>query len=97
VLPGTLKIGSTTYDIIVGEVKDGWGICELEKHQIRLSDTLCDEKKHEVFIHELLHVLCEFVGISDGEKLTEEQFVNRIAPILHTVLRENSIVPSKQG
>jgi len=37
----------------------------------------------------LLHACCTFAGVQENEKLTEEQFVARLSPILHTVLKEN--------
>jgi hypothetical protein len=39
-------------------------------------------------VHELLHACCYFVGMRE-EKMAELEFITRLSPIVHTVMKEN--------
>ena len=63
-----------------------------ELRQIRIDENLGRQAIEVTFMHEILHACAEFVGMRDEEeKLTEEQWVDRIAATLHMVLVENGI------
>lgn len=47
------------------------------------------ERARHVLLHEVLHVCADFVGIKDDERLSEEEFITRIAPALAMVLTDN--------
>jgi len=90
VIPPTLKIGASIWTVQLGgyEVTDNnSGLCEAEKHLISIYSDLAPERCEQIFLHELLHAVCDTVGIEG--KLPEEEFVNRITPTLHAVLKEN--------
>jgi len=91
-IPSRLKVGSLYYDVLYDDIErenGASGATYSDKLEIRISPDLPKERQDEIFMHELLHACCDFVKIEG--KLTEEQFVSRIAPILCTVLKENKL------
>jgi hypothetical protein len=57
------------------------------------AEQLNEAQREHIFVRELLHACCQVVGFED-EPYPEEQFLTRLAPILHTVLRENGFWPT---
>ncbi len=70
------------------------GVCFHQTHEIAISSVLSEVAAEEVLVHELLHACCRFAGMdkNDTMKLTEEEFVSRLSPVLHMVLSENTII-----
>lgn len=60
-----------------------------ELQEIRINPSLHPELQFCTLIHEMLHACADFVGIED-EKLTEEDWIKRIAPTLAQVIKQNS-------
>ena len=93
-LPASIKIGAKKYAVRV--VKKGlgsdYGDFNPEKHLIRINANSKYEEQVETLLHEILHACCAFAGVAENETLTEEQFVSRVTPILHSVLKENELV-----
>lgn len=91
-IPETLKIGAKTFRVqqypFLSDVEES-GHCVKDRGLIRIEENQPEDEKQETLLHEILHCCCGFAGIEDGEKLTEEQFISRVSPILHTVLVEN--------
>lgn len=88
-----IKVGTSLYKVIEdeGEHQDGRrGSTYKELREIRINPSLSPDLKEITLLHEILHACCDFVGIED-EKLTEEEWIVRISPILHQVLKENNI------
>lgn len=61
------------------------GSCSYEKTEITLLETLSEERKEDVFFHELTHAMFHEAGFDDHE----EDVVNRLAKIVHQVVKEN--------
>jgi len=92
VLPKTVKIGSVDWAVIVSDIQisDGnLGSCYKERHEIHIAGHLSEAAKSEILIHEILHALCNFAGIGEEDSLTEEQFVARLEHPLHSLLKDN--------
>lgn len=92
-IPESVKIGSTNWQVVIDPSlfdRGRRGECEFDRHRILISEHSNDKQREITFIHELLHAIGHMVGITD-EKMTDEQFITRIAPFLHTVLTENAL------
>jgi len=90
-LPKTVKVGFQEWEIRTDNlVANGdCGICSKTYKTITIDQEIPDQE--ETLLHELLHACCDFAGMEDDEKLTEEEFISRISPILYTVLTENKL------
>jgi len=87
-----LKVGAKTYKIRYDDliIDDGdVGSTHHSNGIIRIASNQTETEKEITLLHEILHTCCNFVGIKG--KLTEEEFVTKLSPILHTVLKENNI------
>lgn len=61
-----------------------WGLTIYESHQIQIKGLLDDERKRQVFIHEVLHA----VFFESGYKEHDEEMINRISTTLSSVLKK---------
>ena len=68
--------------------EDRRGCTYKELQEVRINPSLHPELQETTLIHEILHVCADHVGIED-EKLTEEDFIKRIAPTLTTIIKLN--------
>ncbi len=95
-IPTTIKIGASQWHVwSADEIEDGaFAICDQDNQTILIRSDLPESLKEEVFVHELLHACCFAVGIEDEERLSEEQFVNRVSVVLQAALRDNGFWPS---
>ncbi len=88
-----LKVGGKRYKIIYQEYgltcNNEYGDFDGNQQVIRIDSRNARDEQADTLLHETLHACCHFAGIDVEEKLTEEDFVTRISPILHTVLKEN--------
>ena len=86
-----VKVGCITYEVKEDSAQhqdDRRGATYKELSEIRINPHLSSKLKEITLLHEVLHACADFTGI-ESEKLTEEQWVVRISPILLTVLKEN--------
>jgi hypothetical protein len=93
-IPESIKIGAKTLQVRVQHYlsDDGeLGNCLPNQGLIRIENLQPEDEKEETLLHEILHCCCSFAGIQDDEKLTEEELISRISPILYTVLKENKL------
>ena len=86
-----IKIGGRAWKIIFSDLqhqegKRGSNYKELQ--EIHLNPSQHIELSEVTLIHEILHACCDFAGMED-EKMVEEQWVVRVAPILTQVLKDN--------
>lgn len=92
-IPKTLKVGAFTYRVITndrGITQQGdFGETDHQSHTIRIAAMTSEPSCEETFLHEAIHTACNFSGVLEGERMTEEQFVSRISPALYTILKEN--------
>jgi len=61
-----------------------------ELQLIRINPSLHQDLKDVTLVHELLHACADFVGIEE-EKLTEEDWIKRIAPTFTNILKNNNL------
>ena len=94
-LPGKIKVGPHEYVVVrktEEEMPDEIGESRFDSLELCLRKQLRGSKLKEILLHELLH-LCTYPSFTgaydDSEKLTSEDFVNAVAPLLLQVLQEN--------
>lgn len=88
------KIGSQSWYVVDAPrlSDDGLrGKCYRDRGLIEIDPNLPADQYQVTLLHELLHACTKFVGIECEDKLTEEDFVTKLAPILHTMLIENGM------
>ena len=61
------------------------GLCDYEKQEIYIRQSLPSQKKKQVLIHELTHAILNESGYEEQD----EDFVNRFSIVLHQVLSDN--------
>lgn len=88
-----IKVCGMTYTVIVQEHfkthdddRNLWGCCDYEQQKIFIRESLSDQKKKQVLIHELTHAMLHEAGYKEQD----EDLVTRFSIILHQVLAENS-------
>jgi hypothetical protein len=101
-IPKKLKVLSHEYDVKIVDTaddekgRDNWGMTNHAKKIIRIDNLLSDSTIEETFIHEMLHVVFHLSGVGTdldgGQRTTEESVVDKIAPILTSILKDNKIV-----
>lgn len=95
----TLKVGNTHWQVEAvrnfTSTSDSEGQTHHSAEMICIHEGLPHERARQVLIHEMLHVCADFVGIKDDERLSEEEYVSRIAPVLTMVLMDNPWVVNK--
>ena len=88
-LPNNVSIAGITYEIKeeedmesrynhLGQILYTRGIINIEKG-------MSEERKEQIFVHELLHGIFYEAGIEDQD----EDMINRVSKILYPVLKEN--------
>lgn len=91
-MEGSIKVGGLTYQVIVTEYfKDAddernlWGLCDYEQQVIYIRQSLSEQKKRQVLIHELTHAILHGAGYKEQD----EEMVERFSLVLHQVLVDN--------
>ncbi len=91
-IPHTVKVAGIKY--IVHEVKginerfNTLGQVNYCKGTIELDSDLCEDKKEQVFVHELVHAIFEAAGYEEQD----EDQVNRLGIVLHQVFKDNKFL-----
>lgn len=91
--PRSVRVGVFEYSVELDSAEEIDGNCgstrnELER--IRISPVLSPGQGRSTLLHEVLHACLHFAGMrGEEEKLTEEEFVTRLAPVLLMVLVDN--------
>ncbi|MBT0903998.1 hypothetical protein Si068_01085 [Streptococcus infantarius subsp. infantarius] len=62
-----------------------WGYCDYEQQTIYIRESLSEQKKKQVLIHELTHAILHEAGYKEQD----EDLVNRFSIILHQVVIDN--------
>ena len=90
-LPRHIHVGSVTYMVTEDKAETANGRrggCFKEEQEIRINPSLGDDQKRITLLHEILHACIETAGCAD-KKLTEEEWVERVSPILDMVMVDN--------
>lgn len=90
----TFKIGAFTWTVTHDPNladESVRGKCYRDRGEIHVDPTLLGDQYNETILHELIHACNKFVGVECDDKLEEEEFVTRLAPVLYTMLKENGL------
>lgn len=86
-----VKVGGVSYQVaevpfveISGDKNYG-GSCDYQKCEIKLLASMSDERKNQIFAHELTHAILNEAGYDEHD----EDMVNRMGIVLHQVLVDN--------
>lgn len=83
------RVGSIDYTVeVVDKLADRHGLAgqvEYQETHIQIERQLSPTRHNETLIHELTHALFYEAGYDDHE----EEMVNRLAKVLHGMLRDN--------
>lgn len=92
-IPDKIRLGVTDWTVIVddwlGADDDDWGQTSDALKLIKVKASLSPDARKDVFCHELLHVICCLAELDGGKRYTEEEFCNRLGPLLRMILEQN--------
>lgn len=89
--PSKVKVGQLDYEVeeipvvIIGDNSNYAGSCSYADTRISILETLSEERKTDVFFHEMTHAMFHEAGFDEQD----EDTVNRLAKIVHQVIKEN--------
>lgn len=84
----SITIGKLKWDVVlVDKLDDAEGETEATKMQIRIAKSVPESRISMILLHEILHAACDFAGLDSHED--EEDFVNRLTPILQMIFSDN--------
>ena len=90
-IPERVKVAGVTYE--VKQVSnlllnyDLLGQAHYLNSEIQIDSSLSDERKEQIFVHELLHAIFKESGYDEQD----EDTINRLAITLHQVLKDNDL------
>ena len=90
--PTSVKVMGFDYDIVwePQQIHDGkeynWGMCDNEKQCIQVWDGLTGQRKRQVLVHEIIHVIFELMAVVHGN---EENVCDCVSLGLYCVLNDN--------
>ncbi|MDP4549831.1 ImmA/IrrE family metallo-endopeptidase [Alkalihalobacillus macyae] len=90
-IPNSVRVSGLDYQVEekpfvqIGESKDYLGCCSYSTTTIELLDSMSDDRKEQVFVHELTHAIFNEAGYDQHE----EDMINRVAIVLYQVLKDN--------
>ena len=96
-LPSSLKVGALYYEVNLVPKLGDWnhgadGQTWATAQEIRIDADMPETRQEMIFLHEVMHVAASFMEIGGPDKLTEEQWISRMAPILYTILKESGLL-----
>lgn len=86
-LPNRVKVAGVHYDIEPLDDDENHGTCSFDNLTIRVDPNLKEDKRQQVFVHELLHAIFWEAGYREQD----EEMIERVGRVLHQVLRDNDI------
>lgn len=95
-----IKIGPVVYKVEESaEALDDAEAGSTRHHSgvIKIAPYLSKGQYQTTLFHESLHACAFYVGMTDGETFTEEQFINRISQVLLQVLQDNKGLRKELG
>ena len=85
-IPATVDILGIPYEVVTEDMEDGEDGCiSPRKQRITLREGMCDEKRTQVYLHELVHGILDQLGYS--ELYEDERLVQGLAIGLHQAFR----------
>lgn len=96
IIPQKIRVGGITFDVIEKDIPE-YGQTTFSNQEIALRKSQREDQKAETLLHEVMHIVCvqsglsERLGNKDTVKLTEEEIVRALTPLLHTALVDNQL------
>ena len=85
-LPNVVDILGIPYEVVTEEMEDGEeGCISPKKQRITHREGMCEEKRTQVYLHELVHGILDQLGYS--ELYEDEHLVQGLAIGLHQALK----------
>ena len=85
-VPSVVDILGIPYEVVTEEMEDGEDGCiSPRKQRITLREGMCDERRTQVYLHELVHGILDQLGYSD--LYDDEHLVQGLAIGLHQALQ----------
>lgn len=90
ILPTEVNILGITYKVfeeqVVNKSEPRWGEIDFNKQIIKIDSTLQEDKKTQVFLHEIIHGIFDELGFY--EQSEDEKLVQSLATALHQSLKK---------
>lgn len=87
-LPATVDILGIPYEVVTEEMEDGEDGCiSPRKQRITLREGMCEDKRAQVYLHELVHGILDQLGYA--ELYEDERLVQGLAIGLHQALKSS--------
>lgn len=90
-MPKEVKVGGMVWKVTekptVDKQLNTMGISNWIYNEIEIKEDMCEQRKEETFVHELLHAIFYEAGIEEQD----EDMINRVSKVLYQVLRENEL------
>lgn len=92
-IPNKVKVAGIEYEVTekdyveINNDKNYQGSCHYTKASIEVLSTLSNDRKEEVFVHELMHAIFNEAGYDEHE----EDMINRTSKVLYQVLKDNKL------
>ncbi len=90
-LPDTINVAGINYNIVqVDGLSEEYGLggqILYQKGIIKIDADMCQDKKEQVIVHELVHSIFNEAGYDNQE----EEMVNRLGIVLYQVLKNNKL------
>lgn len=94
-VPNKVMVAGIGYDVIqVDEIDDDpsiLGMCLYSKSLIKIRANMSQDKKEQIFVHEMLHACFNEAGFDEQD----EDVINRVGIVLYQVLKNNNLSFSK--
>ncbi|WP_257007606.1 hypothetical protein [Shouchella clausii] len=91
-LPEKVKVGGVYYEtktmptVRINHDRNYMGACDYTRLTIEILEELSDERKEDVYAHELVHAIFNEAGFDEHD----EDTVTRLGKVLHQVLKDNT-------
>lgn len=92
-IPSKIKVGGVIYEVetkpfieICGE-RNYQGSCSFINTTINILEDISEERKADVFFHELTHAIFYEAGFDEHD----EDMINRVAKVLMQVVKDNPL------
>lgn len=85
-IPATVDILGIPYEVVTEDMEDNEDGCiSSRKQRITLREGMCDEKRAQVYLHELVHGILDQLGYADLYE--DEHLVQGLAIGLHQAMQ----------
>lgn len=90
-LPKQIKVAGINYEVVekpfvaLGDDKNYLGACLYNEARIELLESLADDRKEDVLVHELTHAIFNEAGYDNHD----EEMIDRVGKVLFQVLKDN--------